>query len=81
MKETRQKKNIFYDSTYITFRKYKLNYREREFPGGPVVRTLCFHSMLSPNEEPGSIPGWGTKVLQAMQCGQKNLKIKKKKVQ
>ena len=32
----------------------------REFPGGPVVRTLCFHC-----HEPGSIPILGAKILQA----------------
>ena len=31
-----------------------------EFPGGPVVRTRRFHC-----RGPGSIPGWGTKILQA----------------
>ena len=36
------------------------------FPGGPVVRTQHFHC-----QGPGSIPGWGTKIRQAMQCGQK----------
>ena len=34
--------------------------KAREFPGGPVVRTLRFHCW-----GPGSIPGWGTKILQA----------------
>ena len=34
----------------------------RECPGGLVVRTLYFHC-----GSPGSIPGWGTKILQAMQ--------------
>ena len=33
----------------------------REFPGGPI-RTQCFHC-----EGLGSIPGWGTKILQAAQ--------------
>ena len=37
-----------------------------EFPGGPVVRTWRFYCW-----GPGSIPGWGTKILQAMQCSQK----------
>ena len=37
---------------------YQENYRE--FPGGPVVRTQPFHC-----RDPGSIPGWGTKILQA----------------
>ena len=31
----------------------------REFPGGPVVRTLCFRCR-------GLISGWGTKIPQAM---------------
>ena len=36
-----------------------------EFPGGPVVRILCFHCW-----GPGSISGKGTKILQAKWCGQ-----------
>ena len=32
----------------------------REFPGGPVVKTWCFHC-----HGPGSIPSQGTKILQA----------------
>ena len=35
-----------------------------EFPGGPGVGTWCFHC-----GGPGSIPGEGTKILQATQCG------------
>ena len=38
----------------------------REFPGGPVVRTWHFHCCGL-----GSIPGQGTKILQAVQCCQK----------
>ena len=38
----------------------------REFPGGPVVKTWCFHC-----QGLGSIPGQGTKTLQAMQYGHK----------
>ena len=38
----------------------------REFPGGLVVRTQCFHC-----KGPGSIPGQGTKILQAVWTGQK----------
>ena len=41
-----------------------------EFPGGPVVRTQCFHCMV-----PGFIPGQGTK---SPQAAQHNLKKKKK---
>ena len=39
-----------------------------EFPGGPVVRTWHFHCW-----GPGSIPGWGTKIQQAVWCSQSNL--------
>ena len=41
----------------------------REFPGGPVVKTLSFHC-----QGPSSIPGQGTKILQATWCGQKKKK-------
>ena len=37
-----------------------------EFPGGPVVKTQRFHC-----HSPDSIPGRGTKIPQAVQCGQK----------
>ena len=37
-----------------------------EFPGGPVVRTLCFHCRGT-----GSIPDLGTKIPHAAQYGQK----------
>ena len=40
-----------------------------EFPGGPVVKTWCFHC-----HGPGSIAGGGTKILQAAQCSQKKKK-------
>ena len=48
-----------------------------DFPGGPVVKTLCFHCRWH-----GFEPGWGTKIPHAMQRGQKvkiNLKLKNKK--
>ena len=38
----------------------------REFPGGPVARTPCFHC-----RRPGVNPWSGTKILQAVQRGQK----------
>ena len=38
----------------------------REFPGSPVVRTWHFYCW-----GPGSIAGWGTKILQAARHGQK----------
>ena len=41
----------------------------REFPDGPLVRVRHLHC-----QAPGSIPGWRTKILQALQP-----KIKKKK--
>ena len=41
----------------------------REFPGGPVVRTQCFHCWGL-----GSIPGWQTKIPQAMLCREKKKK-------
>ena len=46
--------------------------RPREFPGGPVLRTWCFHCWGL-----GSILGWGTKIPQASQCSQKKKKKKK----
>ena len=41
----------------------------REFPGGPVVKTWCFHC-----SGPGSTLGWGTKISQATWHGQKEKK-------
>ena len=32
--------------------------QNREFPGGPVVRTLCFRS-----QGPRLVPGWGAKIV------------------
>ena len=43
-----------------------------DFPGGPVVKTLCFQCK-------GSILGQGTNIPHAMPCGQENTKKKKKK--
>ena len=40
--------------------------RKGEFLGGPVVGTQRFHC-----QGQGSIPGRGTKILQAMWCGKK----------
>ena len=40
-----------------------------EFPGGPVVRTRCFHCW-----GPGSVSGQGAKILQATEHGQKKKK-------
>lgn len=38
----------------------------RDFPGGPVLKTLCFTAGSM-----GSIPGHGTKIPNAVQCSQK----------
>ena len=43
-----------------------------EFPGSPVVRTQRFHC-----HGLGSIPGWGTKIPEAAQNGQKKKKKRK----
>ena len=40
-----------------------------EFLGGPVVRTWAFTAVA-----PGSIPGWGTKITEAVRPGQKKRK-------
>ena len=57
---------ILYDYIYMIFWKshnYGIKIRSvKEFPGGPVVRIRRFHCY-----SPGSIPGWETKVLQAVQ--------------
>ena len=42
-------------------------------PGGPVVRTWCFHC-----HSLGLIPGWGTKSPQAAGHGQKKKSLGKK---
>lgn len=43
--------------------------RDREFPGGPVVRTHAFTA-----GDTDLIPTWGTKSPQATRCGQKKIK-------
>ena len=43
--------------------------QSRDFPGGSVVKTMCFHC-----GERGSIPGWGTKK-QSKKNKKKNLKV------
>ena len=47
----------------ICMKKYINKYRE--FPGSPVVRTLCFHY-----KELGSVPDWGTEIPHAAQSSQ-----------
>ena len=44
-----------------------------DFPGGPVVKTLCFQGRGT-----GSTPGWGTKIPNAAWHGQKQTKIHEK---
>ena len=50
---------------------FRVSYKKkkREFPGGPVVRTLRFHCW-----GPGSIPGQRITIPRAAQCGQKKKK-------
>ena len=40
-----------------------------EFPGDPMVRTWRFHCW-----DPGSVPGWRTKILHVVWCSQKKKK-------
>ena len=47
---------------------------KRDFPGDPVVKTPHLQSRGM-----GSIPGRGTKILHATQCGQKKKKFNFKK--
>jgi len=49
---------------------YKIG-RFRDFPGGPVVKTLPFTA-----EGVGSIPGWGPKILHTSQQSPKINKMK-----
>ena len=46
-----------------------------EFPSGPVAKTWHFHCGGL-----GSIPGWGTKILQAVWHSQKVIIVKKIKL-
>ena len=48
---------------------FKFIRKGQDFPGGRVVRTLCFHC-----RGPGSVPGWGTKILEAAQPKKKEKK-------
>ena len=49
--------------------------QDREFPGGPVVRTRCFHC-----QGPGLVPGRGTKIPRAVRRSQKKKKIQQDNV-
>ena len=57
------------DSAYILARTEVKNYVRKDFPGGPVVRTLWSHCW-----GPGSIPGQRTKIPQAPQWNPKREK-------
>ena len=46
----------------------------RKFPGGPGLRTLCFHCPGL-----GSISGWGNKISEAVWGGKKKKKTQKTK--
>ena len=48
-----------------------LNKKRRDFPGSPVVKNLFCNA-----QDARSIPGRGTKIPHAAQCGQKSLKKK-----
>ena len=45
------------------------HHEKRDFPGDPAVKTPNFHCRVC-----GLIPGWGTEIPHAEQCGQKILK-------
>ena len=49
-------------------------FQMEEFSGGPVVKTWAFTAV-----DPGAIPGQGTKIPQAVWCGQKRKKEKNNK--
>ena len=60
------------DRKKSTGKKYEKKYRD--LSGGLVVSTQHCHC-----QGLGSIPGWGTKILQASQCGQEKKQMAKKK--
>ena len=45
----------------------------QEFPGGPVITTLCSHC-----RDLGSISGWGTNIPQALRLSKREKKKRKK---
>ena len=45
--------------------------RVRDFPSGPVIKTLCLHCRGT-----GSNPGQGTKIPYAVWCGQRKVDLK-----
>ena len=53
----------------ISLRKNLKSQYPREFPGGQMVRTQCFHCWVL-----NLIPGCGSRILQAKWCGEKKKK-------
>ena len=68
MLKERKKKKTVSEESYI-HKNGPSKGREREFLGGLVVRILGFHY-----HGPGSIPGWETEILQAVQHSKKKRK-------
>ena len=64
----------FLKHTLLCYKDGFLNWVLRELPGGPAVRTWCFHC-----HGPGSIPGQGTKIPEAVWYGQKKFKNQNKR--
>ena len=67
---TPTKESPYIGSEVVGWPKKKKKKIPQEFPGFPVVRTSDFTAVGL-----GSIPGWGTKILQAMWYGQKKKQI------
>ena len=58
--------------------RWKSERRQRDFPGGPVVKTPCFHCRRHGFDLSfGLIPGWGTKIPHAASQGQKKKEERK----
>ena len=74
-KRKKEKKKTVSEESYI-HKNGPSKGREREFLGGLVVRILGFHY-----HGPGSIPGWETEILQAVQHSKKKEKTKKREGQ
>ena len=55
---------------FLSLTVFTIKISKRDFPGGPVVKTPCFHWGV------GSIPGRGTKIPHATRHGQEKKKKK-----
>ena len=64
-KKLDRERQILYNFTYM----WNLKKQNRDFPGGPVVKTPFFHCRRH-----GFDPCQGTKIPHATQCSQKNKK-------